>query len=97
MAEAWHGPVGERGDPGGGLRRPGDRQMSGRGIVQMVKDDLKPSDILTKEAFENAIRTTRAIGGSTNAGSHLLAMRTSGDRPDARRLGTAAGATCRRS
>mgnify|MGYP003385435858 CR=1 FL=1 len=40
----------------------------------MVKDDLKPSDILTKEAFENAIRTNGAIGGSTNAVIHLLAM-----------------------
>ncbi len=49
-------------------------QMSGRRIVQMVKDDLKPSDIMTKEAFENAIRTNGAIGGSTNAVVHLLAM-----------------------
>ncbi len=37
--------------------------LSGRRIVQMVKDDLKPSDILTREAFENAIRTNGAIGG----------------------------------
>ncbi|SEN35206.1 dihydroxy-acid dehydratase [Paracoccus alcaliphilus] len=49
-------------------------QMSGRRIVQMVKDDLKPSDILTKQAFENAIRTNGAIGGSTNAVVHLLAL-----------------------
>ncbi|WP_375690869.1 L-arabinonate dehydratase [Pseudooceanicola sp. LIPI14-2-Ac024] len=49
-------------------------QMSGRRIVQMVKDDLKPSDILTKEAFENAIRCNGAIGGSTNAVIHLLAL-----------------------
>ncbi|MBJ2149526.1 L-arabinonate dehydratase [Paracoccus sp. IB05] len=49
-------------------------QMSGRRIVQMVKDDLKPSDIMTKEAFENAIRTNGAIGGSTNAVVHLLAI-----------------------
>ena len=49
-------------------------QLSGRRIVQMVKDDLKPSDILTKEAFENAIRTNAAIGGSTNAVIHLLAI-----------------------
>ena len=40
----------------------------------MVKDDLKPSDVMTKEAFENAIRTNAAIGGSTNAVIHLLAM-----------------------
>ncbi|MBP0482141.1 L-arabinonate dehydratase [Sagittula salina] len=49
-------------------------QLSGRRIVQMVKDDLKPSDIMTKEAFENAIRTNGAIGGSTNAVIHLLAI-----------------------
>ncbi|MCT8161916.1 L-arabinonate dehydratase [Pseudoruegeria sp. SHC-113] len=49
-------------------------QMSGRRIVQMVKDDLKPSDILTKQAFENAVRTNGAIGGSTNAVIHLLAI-----------------------
>ncbi|MCT4575896.1 L-arabinonate dehydratase [Donghicola sp.] len=49
-------------------------QLSGRRIVQMVKDDLKPSDIMTKEAFENAIRCNGAIGGSTNAVIHLLAV-----------------------
>ena len=49
-------------------------QMTGRRIVQMVKDDLKPSDVMTKPAFENAIRTNAAIGGSTNAVIHLLAM-----------------------
>lgn len=49
-------------------------QMSGRRIVQMVKDDLKPSDIMTKAAFENAVRANGAIGGSTNAVVHLLAL-----------------------
>jgi L-arabonate dehydrase len=49
-------------------------QLSGRRIVQMVKDDLKPSDIMTREAFENAIRTNGAIGGSTNAVVHMLAI-----------------------
>ena len=48
--------------------------LTGRRIVQMVKDDLKPSDILTRQAFENAIRVNGAIGGSTNAVIHLLAM-----------------------
>ncbi len=47
---------------------------SGRRIVQMVKDDFKLSQILTREAFENAIRTLAAIGGSTNAVIHLLAI-----------------------
>src|SRR5690606_26019514 len=48
--------------------------LTGRRIVEMVKDDLKPSDILTREAFENAIRVNGAIGGSTNAVIHLLAL-----------------------
>lgn len=55
-------------------RRKVMAQMTGRRIVQMVKDDLKPSDVMTKQAFENAIRTNAAIGGSTNAVIHLLAM-----------------------
>ncbi len=49
-------------------------QLTGRRIVQMVKDDLKPSDVMTRQAFENAIRVNGAIGGSTNAVVHLLAM-----------------------
>jgi len=49
-------------------------QLSGRRIVQMVKDDLKPSDVLTRAAFENAIRCNGAIGGATNAVVHLLAI-----------------------
>jgi dihydroxy-acid dehydratase len=49
-------------------------QLSGRRIVQMVKDDLRPSHVMTREAFENAIRTNGAIGGSTNAVIHLLAI-----------------------
>ncbi|WP_319517817.1 L-arabinonate dehydratase [uncultured Martelella sp.] len=48
--------------------------LSGRRIVDMVKDDLKPSDVLTRQAFENAIRVNGAIGGSTNAVIHLLAL-----------------------
>jgi L-arabonate dehydrase len=48
--------------------------LTGRRIVEMVKDDLKPSDILTRQAFENAIRANGAIGGSTNAVIHLLAI-----------------------
>jgi len=48
--------------------------LTGRRIVQMIKDDLKPSHILTKNAFENAIRVNGAIGGSTNAVIHLLAL-----------------------
>lgn len=46
----------------------------GRRIVEMVWEDLKPSDILTMQSFENAITTDMAIGGSTNAIIHLVAM-----------------------
>ena len=49
-------------------------QMTGRRIVQMVKEDLRISQILTRAAFENAIRANAAIGGSTNAVIHLLAL-----------------------
>jgi len=48
--------------------------MSGMRIVEMVWEDLRLSRILTKEAFENAIRTNAAIGGSTNAVIHLKAI-----------------------
>ena len=47
---------------------------TGKRIVQMVYDDLKPSDILTRKAFENAIVVNTAIGGSTNAPPHLQAV-----------------------
>ena len=55
-----------------------DRQevayRTGKRIVDMVSEDLKPSDILTKEAFHNAIVVNSAIGGSTNAPIHLAAI-----------------------
>lgn len=47
---------------------------TGKRIVQMVLEDLKPSDILTRAAFENAIVVNSAIGGSTNAPPHLQAI-----------------------
>ena len=55
-----------------------DRQecayLTGKQIVEMVSADRKPSDILTREAFINAIRVNSAIGGSTNAPIHLIAL-----------------------
>lgn len=48
--------------------------LTGRRIVDMVREDLKPSDILTRDAFENAIVTNSAIGGSTNAPIHVNAI-----------------------
>jgi dihydroxy-acid dehydratase len=49
-------------------------RMAGRRIVEMVHDDLRMSKILTREAFENAIVVNGAIGGSTNAVVHLIAI-----------------------
>lgn len=48
--------------------------LAGNRIVEMVKEDLKLSKILTREAFENAIKINAAIGGSTNVVLHLLAI-----------------------
>ncbi|MEX0954914.1 MAG: IlvD/Edd family dehydratase [Rhizobiaceae bacterium] len=48
--------------------------QTGRRIVEMVHEDLKPSDVMTREAFENAIVVNSAIGGSTNAPIHLNAI-----------------------
>ena len=55
-------------------RRARLARMSGRRIVEMVKQDIVLSSLLKKEAFENAIRVVGAIGGSTNAVVHLLAI-----------------------
>ena len=47
---------------------------SGRRIVEMVWEDLKPRDVMTTKAFENAVTVTMSLGGSTNAIIHLIAM-----------------------
>jgi L-arabonate dehydrase len=60
--------------PAADSRRKVLAQLSGRRIVEMVKEDQKLSDILTREAFENAIKVNAAIGGSTNFVIHLLAI-----------------------
>ena len=49
-------------------------ETTGKAIVQIVEQDLRPSKIVTREAFENAIRVMMALGGSTNAVVHLLAV-----------------------
>src|SRR3954449_1230406 len=49
-------------------------QLAGRRIVKLVNEDVRMSQILTKRAFENAIRINGAIGGSTNAVIHLIAI-----------------------
>ncbi|MGW0082333.1 IlvD/Edd family dehydratase [Streptomyces sp. NPDC003393] len=55
-------------------RRMETAQAAGQRIVRMVEEELRPSQILTREAFENAIRVNAAIGGSTNAIIHLTAL-----------------------
>jgi L-arabonate dehydrase len=60
--------------PAPDTRRKRLAQLTGRRIVAMVNEDLKMSQVLTRAAFENAIRTNAAIGGSTNAVIHLLAI-----------------------
>ncbi|SMR70890.1 dihydroxyacid dehydratase [Aliiroseovarius halocynthiae] len=55
-------------------RRMALAHMTGKRIVEMVEEDLKLSDVLTKESFENAILANAALGGSTNAVVHLLAL-----------------------
>jgi dihydroxy-acid dehydratase len=51
-----------------------DCEQAGAAVLELLKKDIKPSDIMSKEAFENAITVVIALGGSTNAVLHLLAM-----------------------
>jgi dihydroxy-acid dehydratase len=55
-------------------RRPGIARAAGRRIVQMVRDEVRPSTVLTAAAFRNAVRMLMALGGSTNAVIHLTAV-----------------------
>jgi L-arabonate dehydrase len=60
--------------PAADSRRKVLARDAGQRIVELVHDDVRMSDILTRESFENAIRVNAAIGGSTNAVVHLLAL-----------------------
>ncbi|MGD0958662.1 MAG: dihydroxy-acid dehydratase [Methylomonas sp.] len=51
-----------------------DCERAGAGVLELLKKDIKPRDIMTRRAFENAITVVIALGGSTNAVLHLLAM-----------------------
>ncbi|SDL96727.1 dihydroxy-acid dehydratase [Modicisalibacter muralis] len=51
-----------------------DCRAAGAAVLDLLERDLKPSDIMTRDAFENAITVTIALGGSTNAVLHLIAM-----------------------
>jgi dihydroxy-acid dehydratase len=75
MAEALGvGLPGNAAYPAVDARRNVTARMAGRRIVELVKSKTNLSKILTKAAFENAIRTLSAIGGSTNAVIHLIAL-----------------------
>ena len=60
--------------PAADANHPRMASATGRRIVEMVWEDLKPSDILSREAFDNAITVVHALSGSTNAIIHLVAM-----------------------
>jgi dihydroxy-acid dehydratase len=60
--------------PAPDARRDDIAQRSGEAVVNLLRLNLRPRQILTKEAFENAIAVTMALGGSTNAVLHLLAI-----------------------
>lgn len=60
--------------PAPDTRRKQLAHLTGRRIVQMVNEDLRPSKVMTRHAFENAVKVLSAIGGSTNAVIHLLAI-----------------------
>ena len=51
-----------------------DCERAGKAVMNLLKEGIRPSDILTKKAFENAITVVTALGGSTNAVLHLLAI-----------------------
>jgi dehydratase ilvD1 len=60
--------------PAPDTRRRRLAHLTGRRVVDLVREDLRPSKVLTMPAFENAIRVLSAVGGSTNAVIHLLAI-----------------------
>src|SRR6202000_2071665 len=57
-----------------GDEKKSDSRRAGEQVVKLVRDGLRPRDILTRKAFENAIAVVVALGGSTNAVLHLLAI-----------------------
>jgi dihydroxy-acid dehydratase len=54
--------------------KKGDSHRAGQAVLNLIREDVKPLDIMTREAFENAISVVIALGGSTNAVLHLLAI-----------------------
>ena len=56
------------------VRREGDAERAGEAVMNLLRLGIRPRDIMTKKAFENAIAVVNALGGSTNAVLHLLAI-----------------------
>jgi dihydroxy-acid dehydratase len=67
-------PMGSASVPALDARKPEVAQAAGANVMELLKDDLRPRQILTRDAFENAIASVAATGGSTNAVLHLLAI-----------------------
>jgi dihydroxy-acid dehydratase len=67
-------PAGSSGVPAVDPRRQEVAREAGRLVMRLLKDDLRPSRVITKDAVENAIAAVMATGGSTNAVLHLLAV-----------------------
>ncbi len=72
-----------------------DSHAAGEAVLNLLEHDIKPSDIMTREAFENAITVVIALGGSTNAVLHLIAMADTIGVPLGLDDFTAIGAVCR--
>ena len=67
-------PMGSASVPALDVRKEEVAQAAGANVMELLKDDLRPQQILTREAFENAIASVAATGGSTNSVLHLLAI-----------------------
>jgi dihydroxy-acid dehydratase len=67
-------PMGSASVPALDVRKPEVAQAAGVKVMELLKSDLRPKNILTREAFENAIASVAATGGSTNSVLHLLAI-----------------------
>jgi len=67
-------PMGSASVPALDARKPDVAQAAGVKVMELLKHDLRPKNILTREAFENAIASVAATGGSTNSVLHLLAI-----------------------
>jgi len=61
-------------NPAVGEEKAADSKEAGKAVLNLLEKNIRPKDILTKKAFENAIVTTMALGGSTNAVLHLIAI-----------------------